>query len=123
MTRINCIPVKELTREHLIAEYRELPRVIKLANKCKDFSDIPKDYVLGAGHVKFFYNKLGYLCNRYVDITLEMSGRGYKTNAKLVNDVLLSFTETPNRLMGDWKPTQQAQEINRQRIADRLAGK
>ena len=29
MTRINVVPVKELSDQHLIAEYRELPRVIK----------------------------------------------------------------------------------------------
>ena len=29
MTRINLIPVKELSDQHLIAEYREIPRVIK----------------------------------------------------------------------------------------------
>lgn len=29
MTRINVIPVSELSDQHLIAEYRELPRVLK----------------------------------------------------------------------------------------------
>ena len=29
MTRINVVPVKELSDQHLIAEYRELQRVIK----------------------------------------------------------------------------------------------
>ena len=32
MTRINCIPVEELSTPHLIAEYRELPRVFALAH-------------------------------------------------------------------------------------------
>ena len=27
MTRINCVPVEELTDKHLGAEYRELPRL------------------------------------------------------------------------------------------------
>lgn len=31
MTRINRIPVEELSRQHLVAEYRELPRVFALA--------------------------------------------------------------------------------------------
>lgn len=29
MTRINLIPVKELSDQHLIREYQELPRCIK----------------------------------------------------------------------------------------------
>lgn len=31
MTRINCVPVRELGGKHLVAEYRELPRVYALA--------------------------------------------------------------------------------------------
>jgi deoxyribonuclease (pyrimidine dimer) len=33
MTRINVVPPRELTRQHLIAEYRELPRVFGLVKK------------------------------------------------------------------------------------------
>lgn len=29
MTRINLIPVEELTDQHLMAEYRELPMIVK----------------------------------------------------------------------------------------------
>lgn len=29
MTRINLVPVEELSNQHLVAEYRELPRCIK----------------------------------------------------------------------------------------------
>ena len=32
MTRINVIPVEELSDQHLMAEYRELPRAIKSHN-------------------------------------------------------------------------------------------
>jgi len=28
MTRINLLPVKELSDQHLMAEYRELPRIV-----------------------------------------------------------------------------------------------
>ncbi len=33
MTRINCVPVEELSGPHLVAEYRELPRVFALAQR------------------------------------------------------------------------------------------
>lgn len=56
MTRINCVPVEELTDKHLLAEYRELPRIFNLARAVED---APTEYVLGTGHMKFFYDKLG----------------------------------------------------------------
>jgi hypothetical protein len=31
MTRINVVPVQELTNKHLMAEYRELPRAMRRA--------------------------------------------------------------------------------------------
>jgi len=33
MTRINVIPVEELTTKHLVAEYRENPRAFALARR------------------------------------------------------------------------------------------
>jgi len=64
MTRINCIPVEELHNKHLLVEYRELPRVFTLAHNAieKGRWESPAAYVLGAGHVKFFYNKLKRNC-------------------------------------------------------------
>lgn len=66
MTRINsAIVPKNLTDQHLIAELRELPRIFTAVRKRieegKGFDDIPKEFTLGTGHMKFFYNKLNYL--------------------------------------------------------------
>lgn len=33
MTRINVVPVTELTDKHLLAEYRELPRIFGASKK------------------------------------------------------------------------------------------
>lgn len=63
MTRINCVPVQELSGPHLVAEYRELPRVFALVRKAAlrgSFSQ-PETYTLGKGHVLFFYTRLEYL--------------------------------------------------------------
>ena len=110
MTHINVVPPSELVREHLIAEYRELPRISKLA---KPIDNAPSDYVLGAGHCKFFYDKGLFLKHRFEnEIIPEMKKRGYTTN----------FTEYrlhPTGLNKDYKPTKNTIKINRLRIQER----
>lgn len=121
MTRINCVPVTELTREHLVAEYRELPRVFDLVRKrvqkqqrpCHVY--IPPTYRLGSGHVMFFYDKLQWVCGRYWRLVDEMKSRGYTVN----------FPEPPSHgippiWFGNWTPTLEAIRLSRQRIQERL---
>lgn len=118
MTRINCIPVQELTNKHLVAEYRELPRVFKLARMPKDNEQFPQEYTLGTGHVKFFYQRLGYCYQRQIQLYNEMKRRGYNPTH---NPHLLPVTyHNKTRLWNDWEPTPEAQAINRQRIQERL---
>ena len=64
MTRINCgIPPAELTREHLIAEHREIKRVPnKIRKRLEEGKEInfkgqPEKFKLGTGHEKFFVKK------------------------------------------------------------------
>ena len=120
MTRINCIPVEELTRQHLVAEYRELPRVFALAaaafERGERPEDMPSEYTLGTGHVRFFYARLNYVARRHWELIREMRSRGYQTN----------YAEPPVRRLpdswyGTWEPDEHAMAINRARIAERLA--
>lgn len=120
MTRINCIPVQELTDKHLIAEYRELPRVFKLARVCPE---APKEYTLGTGHVKFFYNKLGWCVIRQHQLVDEMKSRGFKPNFNPTDLEKLSEHHggpIKSQFWNYWYPTEEAQEINRARIVERL---
>ena len=119
MTRINCIPVQELTRQHLIAEYRELPRVFALARKAHERGPVPRptEYTLGKGHLLFFYTRLGYLAPRQADLVLEMQRRGYRPS--YLTPLEQAYADLPAELWGDWQPTPQAQHLNRQRIAER----
>ena len=120
MTRINVVPVEELESMHLLAEYRELPRIFQLA---KNFyaagkkEKFPPVYTLGKGHVKFFYDKLLWLAKRQEQLVEELKKRGYSpqfTNPKeLLNDC-------PSEICGDYQVTEDALAINRQRIALRL---
>ena len=113
MTRINVVPVRELCDQHLLAEYRELPRVFNLARVAPD---APKEYTLGAGHVKFFYDKLTYLIERYKRIVDECLARGFNIqHLTPPPDV-----DPPDELFNDYVPTPDALRINRQRIKERM---
>lgn len=125
MTRINCVPPSELTRQHLVAEYRELPRVFKLLKAAQDRGERiddkrnPTEYKLGQGHVRFFYNKALWLLNRQKALVAEMLARGYNPNHTNPDDLLPDGLD-PWRMM-DWTPTPDALAINRARIEERLA--
>ena len=125
MTRINVVPVDELTDKHLVAEYRELPRIFKLVKDRQDKGHTnvtvkkPDSYTLGAGHVLFFYDKLYYLIDRYKELCNEMMCRGFTVNYPDVPEFVWGLER---HWLGEYTPTQEALTINRQRIADRLAG-
>lgn len=77
MTRINVVDPKELSDIWLIAEYRELPRVLK---NNYNLQNISKQYLLGKGHVKWAKYHSLFLFNRYNDIIKEMKFRGISVN-------------------------------------------
>lgn len=122
MTRINLVDPKELHQKHLVAEYREIARVFALSRKAqfdvmRGKKDLPKEYTLGTGHVLFFYNKLGYILNRYKALTTEMISRGYSPNP--IADIDL-VSKIDKKMFGDYIPTEEAIKINRARIYDRM---
>lgn len=124
MTRINVVPPSELTDQHLMAEYRELPMVmgsLRRSLKSKKGLPIPKaEYTLNGGHVTFFYNKGQYLHKRYQLLIEELLERGYKLDPERKADFQV-FIE--NKLYNDWVPNEKAAIINRERIAERIAQK
>ncbi len=75
----------------------------------------PRQFTLGTGHVKFFYDKLGYLHRRYEAIYAECLRRGldvtYFGNA---------WDGIDEKYMGEYTPTQEAANLVRNRIAERL---
>lgn len=111
MTRINAgIPPKQLSRQHLLAEHREIKRIpnMILSGKAK-VVNIPKQFTLGKGHVKFFYDKVAFLFKRYMAIRLECLKRGYN-----VEDYTLPFLRVQaehRHLWGNWKPTTMDNEL------------
>lgn len=120
MTRINVVPPSELCRQHLVAEYREITRVFgqrRNAIQSRRKLAPPKEYTLGAGHVTFFTDKLGYVLERYHQLQAEMRARGYTVNAVPDQDLTNGID---SRWFGQYTPTPQAVEINRQRIKERM---
>tara|TARA_R110000868_G_scaffold118613_1_gene314537 strand:- start:211 stop:618 length:408 start_codon:yes stop_codon:yes gene_type:complete len=117
MTRINAgIDPSELTREHLLAEHREIKRIpnVIVSGKAR-IADIPRQFTLGKGHVKFFYDKLGYLKRRYMAIRDECFRRGYN-----VTDYEVAWDGVPQHLMSDWEPSKSDTAIVQRRIEERI---
>jgi len=107
------VPVEELTDSHILAEHRELTRIPNNIVRGKySLSGVPSEYVLGAGHVKFFYNRLAFLKRRYDALHNECLERGFNVQYRFPEGL-------PMELMGDYTPTEHALRINRERIIAR----
>lgn len=126
MTRINLVDPSQLTNKHLLAEYRELPRiftaVIKLQKQGKHPSDIdiPNSYVLGKGHVKFFYNKIGWLRLRYERIIKELiHSRNYDLDESLWKSILTNSYSIDKAWNSPYTPTPEEIYLNMARICKR----
>lgn len=119
MTRINLVPPQELCDQHLLAEHRELTRIPNAVAKGKfSLKGQPSDYKLGEGHVRFFFNKLGFLKKRYDLLHAECKARGFNVQYFWQNEL----PTNPN-LWLDYEPTEQALKANRERIAERMPAK
>ena len=120
MTRINTIPPADLADQHLMAEYRELPRVITLAaralerNGGEHFGRIPERYTMGKGHVRFFYDKTAWLCQRHAVITAELFDRGYNLAPREPLQPLQSI---------EWTPTAQDMATNLERLRSKVSAR
>ena len=121
MTRINVVPVQELERPHLIAEYREIVRVFDIARKAQyeiHKKKIPTEYTLGTGHVMHFVDKLKYITERYNSLCTEMTTRGYVCNRVEQSELERGIDRS---LFWNYIPTDAALALNRARISERLA--
>lgn len=113
MTRINVgVDPRSLSSKHLIAEHREIKRIPNMVKSGKaKLVDIPTEFTLGKGHVKFFYCRLGYLFERYKAIYAECIHRGFN-----VQNYSEAWSNIPDELMGTFNPTQKDVDIIIERI-------
>lgn len=116
MTRINVgVNPRELSNKHLIAEHREIKRIPNMIKSGKAKLDgIPKEFTLGTGHVKFFYNKLGFLLDRYKLLYDECIKRGFAVTA-----YHNAWDDVPYNLMGSYEASESDRQIILQRIKER----
>lgn len=110
MTRINVIDPRQLTDQHLLSEYRELPRALGLVRRPGD----PESYRLGKGHVRFFAGKENWLRRRQAALVAELVLRGFNPQHR----------DVPAPLGPDeWQAGREARVINLTRLRERLAAK
>lgn len=118
MTRINVVHPTELCDQHLLAEHRELTRIPNTVVRGKfSLEGQPEDYKLGEGHVRFFFNRLGFLYDRYQLLHKECLRRGFNVTYRWPTDPL------PEELCKGYEPTVFALVANRERIAERMPAK
>lgn len=112
-----------------MAELRELkmvPAALRRSLRTRQWdvvkSEIPKQFTLNTGHVKFFFDKLWYLRTRYFQLVSELLKRGYKLDPDNINfdEYLVGL---PKDSLGDYQPTPEALAIVRERIALRISQK
>lgn len=121
MTRINLVPVDELSDQHLIREYQELPRCIK-----QDINtiDAPIQYKLGSGHMKWGKKHPLFLMKRYKLLCDEMIYREFTVNYPYQS--LIEYIHETNCIKqedftNDYIPTNDDIEVSRSRIKEKIA--
>lgn len=125
MTRINLTLVSELADQHLMAEYRELPRVFSAVRKhvqngkrLKDFK-ISSTFILGTGHVTFFYDKLEFLRLRQIELINECLKRGFNIKETTVQDI----SDFPSEFLNDYVPHAGSIALSQARLDEKIAQK
>lgn len=120
MTRINCIPVEELSDQHLFAEFRELPRIRHMHPRNTE-PTISCEYVLGKGHVMFFLDKGLWLEKRHKELYDELVKRYQRSDKNFETVIpLLSLDHWEEKYMNDWQPNEKEIDINVERVLDRI---
>ena len=118
MARIHCAPVREISTELLLREFFSIPCVINSLYRSLNTRDyfyvnIPKEYTTQRGNMKFFYNKLLFLTNRYKDIYIELQKRNCKNIKPKTEwikkiEFLLDKRKIPDNWIKDWSPDKNA---------------
>lgn len=128
MTRVNIIPVQELTDQHLFAEYREITRLFVLVKQACEknttqavLKKVVPTYRLNAGHVLFFYDKLDFIEKRYFDLKDELLKRGFNITPK--DDIVMFRQVIDVCFYQDFIPNKSDMAINVERLIEKVRAK
>lgn len=108
MTRVTILDPSDLTNEWLLANHREVPRIVNELIEHPDrlvLKDIPKQFTLGNGHVKYFRNKLLYIAKLHQATIDECHKRGIKIDPNIRVDLNLLPYHIKMFCLNDWTPT------------------
>lgn len=141
MTRINLVKVEDLADQHLFAEWREIKMIPAKVKKLwaasvnaahstgtrvsttifqeKYMSTIPEKYTMSTGHVRFFYDKMLFLSDRYKLLTEELHKREFKIAEHDARALFFDGMSFHTRTR-EWTPTPSEVLINIDRISTRL---
>lgn len=120
--RVNLIDPVLLTDQHLIAEHGELFVLDALfwhSFQCTqgiEISRLPRNYVLGAGHVRFFYNKGTYIETRAAALHREGVNRGFLFKKTLE-------VKWPEEYLNQWSPSAEDIALIKPRLWQRILTK
>lgn len=125
MTRVNAhIPPYVLSDQHLMAEHREIVRLAKQSHTYWTWSKrepLPESFRMGTGHVRYFFDKIDYIADRYTLLYEECLARGFN-----VQDYSEAFANPHPNAVGNYKPNAETikttQSIIFARLFDRLLG-
>lgn len=116
MTRINVVPVRELSDQWLLAEYHELPRCIKQEINT---TDAPEQYCLGKGHMKWAKKHSVWLMNRYHGLCNEIEYRGFNINYPFYKLLEVYFKTVLLENDNDYSIKDKDIHINQQRLIEK----
>jgi len=124
MTRINAdIHPYDLSDQHLMAEYRELPMVPaalrrSLRTKAREavLRSVPERFTLGKGHVTFWYNKLKFLDLRYKRLQKELIARNFNIDPSRTSGCE-GFSD---EFYGDYSMSSRDLKIINERLSSRI---
>ena len=126
MTRINAgIVPSRLVDAHAFIEYRELTRIPSaVLARTPVVAKLPPTFRLGEGHMRFFYNKIEYIYNKYITVHDDVVARGYTLNQDIVERNLANFDRIRKTLPHLWNNYNDKADavLLRERIAERLRG-
>jgi deoxyribonuclease (pyrimidine dimer) len=128
MTRINAnIKFKYLSDQLLRNELGEITRILtsveqRIINE-KHFNDVPKDFTLNTGHMKFFYNKCAFIIDRYIRLRIEYLNRtGNRYSPQHYEETIRRYTfidlKKPE-LCNLWDATEHDNTLIKKRILER----